>query len=85
MNDATISHIQNSGPAAIAWSAQMIRPQADQGVGTPASFVAKSFTLNSVRGTEILHISALGLYRAFINGQRVGNDLLTPGWTASRA
>lgn len=82
MNDATISHIQNSGPAAIAWSAQMIRPQADQGVGTPASFVAKSFTLNSVRGTEILHISALGLYRAFINGQRVGNDLLTPGWTA---
>src|SRR5690606_19636421 len=22
------------------------------------------------------------LYRAFINGRRVGNDLLTPGWTA---
>ena len=33
-------------------------------------------------GDEILRISALGLYRAFINGVRVGNDLLTPGWTS---
>ncbi len=29
-----------------------------------------------------LRISALGLYRCFITGVRVGNDLLTPGWTA---
>ena len=29
-----------------------------------------------------MRISALGLYRAFINGMRVGNDLLTPGWTS---
>jgi alpha-L-rhamnosidase len=28
-----------------------------------------------------LFISALGLYRCFINGTRVGDDLLTPGWT----
>ena len=33
-------------------------------------------------GAELLRISALGLYRAFINGARVGNDLLTPGWTS---
>jgi alpha-L-rhamnosidase len=67
--------------ARINWSAQMIRPLADQGQGTPASFVAKSFTLDRVGGAEVLYISALGLYRAFINGKRVGNDLLTPGWT----
>ncbi|MFC3705338.1 family 78 glycoside hydrolase catalytic domain [Devosia honganensis] len=60
----------------------MIRPLSDRGVGTPASFVARSFVLPAPRGTEMLHISALGLYRAFINGRRVGNDLLTPGWTA---
>ena len=29
-----------------------------------------------------MRISALGLYRAFINGERVGDDLLTPGWTS---
>ncbi|MBD8065051.1 family 78 glycoside hydrolase catalytic domain [Devosia sp. PTR5] len=59
----------------------MIRPQCDQGVGTQASFVRKTFTLTAPSGQEVLHISALGLYRAFINGQRVGSDLLTPGWT----
>ena len=33
------------------------------------------------RATKSLRISALGLYRCFINGKRVGEDLLTPGWT----
>lgn len=64
------------------WRAHMVRPLADKGVGTPASFLAKTFALDAVAGNPVLRISALGLYRAFINGQRVGNDLLTPGWTA---
>lgn len=65
-----------------SWTARMIRPLSDRGVGTPASFVGKTFTIDTVTGTERLHISALGLYRVFINGRRVGDDLLTPGWTA---
>lgn len=60
----------------------MVRPLSDQGVGTAASFIAKTFTLDSVGGDEMLLISALGLYRCFINGKRVGNDQLTPGWTS---
>ena len=28
-----------------------------------------------------LYITALGLYRAWLNGRRVGSDELTPGWT----
>ncbi len=63
------------------WVASMVKPLSDKGVGTPASFIAKRFTLKSVGGNETLRISALGLYRCFINGKRVGNDLLTPGWT----
>ena len=59
----------------------MISPLADQGVGTRASFLRKTFTLSSRGEAETLRISALGLYRAFINGVRVGDDLLTPGWT----
>ena len=84
MNDAAALHPSTSGyeTAPIRWSASMVRPQADAGVGTQASFVAKSFAVATVTGNEVLHISALGLYRAFINGKRVGNDLLTPGWTA---
>ena len=64
-----------------AWSAEMVRPVADAGVGTPASFLRKEFRLPTPSGREVLRISALGLYRAFINGVRVGDDLLTPGWT----
>ncbi|WP_244522904.1 alpha-L-rhamnosidase [Devosia sp. YR412] len=60
----------------------MVRPLSDQGVGTPASFLRKSFSLNAVSGHEQLRISALGLYICFINGQRVGKDILTPGWTS---
>ncbi len=63
------------------WTADMIHPLADQGEGKPASFVARAFSLDAVRGDECLRISALGVYRAFINGRRVGDDLLTPGWT----
>lgn len=64
-----------------AWTAQMIAPDCDAGQGTRASFVSQTFHLDSVSGDEVLHASAQGLYVAFLNGQRVGNDMLTPGWT----
>ena len=62
-------------------NAQMIRPLADAGVGTQASFLRKSFSVDGDYSSATLRISALGLYRCFINGQRVGDDQLTPGWT----
>jgi alpha-L-rhamnosidase len=68
-------------PAPIHWTAQMVRPLTDAGVGSQASFLRKTFNLAAVGGSEQLYISALGLYRAFINGKRVGHDVLTPGWT----
>ena len=64
------------------WAASMIKPLSDKGVGTQSSFLRKTFKLSSRGGAGTLRISALGLYRAFINGQRVGNDVLTPGWTS---
>jgi len=63
-----------------AWTAEIIAPAVDGGQGTRASFVAQVFTLPA-GARPVLHISALGLYRAFVNGSRVGNDHLTPGWT----
>ncbi len=64
-----------------AWTARMIRPLSDAGVGTRQPFLRKTFEAKG-GGQAILRISALGLYRAFINGKRVGDDQLTPGWTA---
>ena len=66
--------------AARAWTGRMIAPLSDAGQGTQASFVARDFALDTV-APALLHISAQGIYRCFINGHRVGSDLLTPGWT----
>ncbi|MGA1492584.1 MAG: family 78 glycoside hydrolase catalytic domain [bacterium] len=63
------------------WHAQMISPSCDQGQGTRGCFLRKEFILEEGQAAPQLFISALGLYRAFVNGQRVGMDLLTPGWT----
>lgn len=41
----------------------------------------KEFTLKQF-STAKLKITALGLYFACINGKRVGNDFLCPGWTS---
>ncbi len=64
-----------------AWTAALVSPLSDQGQGAPASFIAKDFVLEDVPADALLAISAQGLYRAFLNGRRVGEDLLTPGWT----
>src|SRR5262245_33960853 len=82
MNDATPIAGAAAKDRTAPWTASMIRPLADKGVGTRAPFLRKSFNLSSRGGAETLRISALGLYRAFINGKRVGHDLMTPGWTS---
>jgi alpha-L-rhamnosidase len=61
--------------------AEMIAPEIDKGQGTAGTFVQTSWQVDSLPSMATLRISALGLYRAFINGKRVGEDLLTPGWT----
>ena len=76
------SRAQAPEPLLCPFAAEMIGPTTDAGVETPSPFLRKSFALAAVPGTATLRISALGLYRAFINGQRVGNDQLTPGWTS---
>src|SRR4051794_20099768 len=82
MNDAGPLRTKGMQKAQPAWSARMVRPSADAGVGKPASFLRKQFEVSEPSGREVLRISAFGLYRAFINGKRVGSDLLTPGWTS---
>lgn len=43
----------------------------------------KTFTLPAgAKGKGRLYITALGLYEAYINGTRVGDELMSPGWTS---
>src|SRR3569623_482383 len=82
MNEAASQRALVRGSEPVAFAAEMIRPTTDKGVVTQSSFLRRSFKVATPGGAATLRISALGLYRAFINGQRVGDDLLTPGWTS---
>jgi alpha-L-rhamnosidase len=57
------------------------RPDAVAMALRPAPYLRHSFTLAGPVATARLHITALGLYEARLNGQRVGDGFLTPGWT----
>lgn len=67
--------------SAFQFTASMIGPSCDSGQATSGTFVSREFALDTVPAEATLRISALGLYRAFVNGERIGADLLTPGWT----
>ncbi len=47
----------------------------------PAPFLRKGFHLDQPVRSARLYVTALGLYEIEINGQRVGRDIFTPGWT----
>ncbi|MFP4060140.1 MAG: family 78 glycoside hydrolase catalytic domain [Bacteroidales bacterium] len=44
----------------------------------------KQFAVPRKPGRALAYVSGLGNYRLFLNGKRVGDDLLTPGWTEYR-
>jgi alpha-L-rhamnosidase len=47
----------------------------------PAPMLVRRFSLSGVPRRARLYITALGLYEASINGARVGDERLAPGWT----
>jgi alpha-L-rhamnosidase len=68
------------------WTAQWIgAPWHGSGhTGSPAPYLRRSFKLAQAPVSARLYITALGLYEAYINGKRVGDDHFTPGWTDMR-
>ena len=47
----------------------------------PCPYLRKRFTIAGEMISARLYVTALGLYEAYINGQRVGDDIFAPGWT----
>lgn len=65
------------------WKAQWIEPGYKEDPELrPSPLLRKDFKLNKKIKSATALITAHGLYEAFINGQRVGNAYLTPGWTS---
>ncbi len=48
---------------------------------TPAPLFRKEFSVSKKIASARLYISGLGYYEAYLNGQRVGDHVLDPGWT----
>lgn len=67
------------------WSAKWI--YGDYSVSTkeryPVDYFKKEFELEEVKDA-MLYVSALGIYEAYINGEKVGNAVLAPGSTDPR-
>ena len=64
------------------WKAQWIEPVQDTTRHIPALMVRKEFSLQKKIASARLYVTSHGFYEFYINGQRVGDYLLTPGWTS---
>lgn len=65
------------------WNAKWITPgYVEDSVMRPSPLFRKEFSSNKKINKATAHITAHGLYEAFINGQRIGDAYLTPGWTS---
>ncbi len=65
------------------WSAQWITTGfTDNSALQPSPLFRKTFSINKKVRYAVAYITAHGLYEASINGQRVGDAYLTPGWTS---
>lgn len=65
-------------PPVLAWGAD----ETDE--ARPAPYLRRCFDLRGRVRRARAYASALGLYEMRLNGERVGSELLTPGWTDYR-
>ena len=68
------------------WKAEWIQPgfEEDASQSYPAAYLRKEFGI--AKGVSIkratVHVTAQGLFELHLNGKKVSEDLLTPGWTS---
>jgi alpha-L-rhamnosidase len=48
----------------------------------PSQYFRKEFQANKSIKSARVYVTSLGLYELYLNGQKVGNDLFTPGYTS---
>ncbi|AQX15320.1 alpha-L-rhamnosidase [Tessaracoccus lapidicaptus] len=64
------------------WQARFISPTTLGGILTPAPLLTTTWDLPADIVAARLHVTAHGLYEVSINGRRVGDEYLAPGWTS---
>jgi len=64
------------------WTAKWITPEFEELPSHPSPLFRKEFTANKSVQSAIVYITSHGLYEAQLNGRRIGDGFLTPGWTS---
>ncbi|HEV2269759.1 MAG TPA: family 78 glycoside hydrolase catalytic domain [Steroidobacteraceae bacterium] len=66
------------------WAADWIEPrlQQDPSKPAPAPMLRKEFQVVGAVARARAYVTSHGLYELYLNGQRVGDQLFTPGWTS---
>jgi len=65
------------------WQAKWIVPgYTEDTINRPSPLMRKEFDVHKKIRSAVAYITAHGMYEAQINGQRVGDAYLTPGWTS---
>lgn len=65
------------------WKASWIGPgYAGDTVNKPSPMFRKGITLNKTVKSAVAYITSHGMYEAQINGAKIGDAYLTPGWTS---
>jgi alpha-L-rhamnosidase len=65
-----------------AWQAQWIELQSDTARYPPAVTVRKPFVLKKKIVSARAYVTAHGFYELYLNGKKVSDDVLSPGWTS---
>jgi alpha-L-rhamnosidase len=66
------------------WKAQWITPDLpeDENKSNPSPLLRREFVIKKKIERARFYSTAMGLYELYLNGKRVGDQYLTPGWTA---
>lgn len=63
------------------WKAKWIEPDTASKRFAPAPMLRKEFNLKKKIASARAYVTAHGFYELHLNGQKVGDEVLTPGWT----
>ena len=68
------------------WTARWIGPPAtsSDSLPSPSPLLRRAFRVDDPVRSARLYVTSLGLYELYLNGQRVGDQFFTPGWTSYR-
>jgi alpha-L-rhamnosidase len=64
------------------WKAKWIEMEGDTNRYSPSPHFRKEFSINKTVSKAVVYVTSHGFYELHLNGGKVGDQVLTPGWTS---